>query len=153
MSWGVLWGHYATKKTTYKILQDGYYWPTLHRDAQHYVSHCDEYQRSGNLTKRDEIPLEPQVSLEPFDKWGLEFVGLINPPSNQKNHILVCTNYLRKWVEVKAMRNTIEEKVPQFLHENIFSRFGVPREIVIDQGPCSPHVSLNTPCNWKTCTI
>jgi hypothetical protein len=116
-------------------LQDGYYWPTLHRDAQHYVSHCDECQRMGKITKRDEIPLQPQVSLEPFDKWGLDFVGPINPPSNQKNHILVCTNYLRKWVEVKAMRNTIEEKVPQFLHENIFSRFGVPREIVIDQGP------------------
>jgi hypothetical protein len=89
----------------------------------------------GKPTKRDEMPLQPHISLEPFDKWGLDFVGPIDPPSNQKKHILVCTDYLKKWVEVKAMKNAIEEKVAQFLHENIFSRFGVPREIVIDQGP------------------
>jgi hypothetical protein len=31
-------GHYETKRKTYNILQDGYYWPTLHRDAHHYIS-------------------------------------------------------------------------------------------------------------------
>jgi hypothetical protein len=34
-------GHYVSKRTSYKILQTGYYWPTLHRDAQQYPSHCD----------------------------------------------------------------------------------------------------------------
>jgi hypothetical protein len=73
--------------------------------------------------------------MKPLGKWGRDFLGLISPPSNQNNHILVCINYLTKWIEVKAMKNAIEEKVAQFLHENIFSRFRIPREIVIDQGP------------------
>jgi hypothetical protein len=80
-------GHYATKRTTYKILQVGYYWPTLHRDAQQYTLHCDECQRMGKPTKRNEIPLQPQVSLEPFDKWGMDFIGPIDPPSGKKKHI------------------------------------------------------------------
>jgi hypothetical protein len=98
-------GHYAAKRTTYKILQDGYYWPTLHRDAQQYTSHCDECQRMGKPTRRNEMPLQPQVSLEPFDKWGMDFIGPIDPPSGKKKHILVCTNYLTKWDEVRAMKD------------------------------------------------
>jgi hypothetical protein len=104
-------GHYAAKRTTYKILQVGYYWPTLHRDAQQYTSHCDECQRMGKPTRRNEIPLQPQVSLEPFDKWGMDFIGPIDPPSGKKKHILVCTDYLTKWVEVRAMKDAIESNV------------------------------------------
>jgi len=33
------------------------------------------------------------------------------------------------------MKNESEEKVAHFLHEKVFSRLGVPREIVTGQGP------------------
>ncbi len=77
-------GHFATKRTAFKILQAGYYWPTLHQDVRKYISQCDRCQRMGKPTPRDEMPLQPQVDFEPFEKWGMEFVGLINPPSKQK---------------------------------------------------------------------
>jgi hypothetical protein len=48
---------------------------------------------------------------------------------------LVCTDYLTKWVEVRAMKDATESNVVAFLQECILSRFGYPREIVIDQGP------------------
>lgn len=101
-------GHFAAKRTTHKVIQAGYYWPTLHRGTEEYVSHCDECQRMGKPTKRDEMPLQLQVSLEPFSKWGLDFVGSIDPPSNKKEHILVCTDYFTKWSEVKSMKNAKE---------------------------------------------
>jgi hypothetical protein len=89
----------------------------------------------GKPTKRNEIPLQPQVSLEPFDKWGMDFIGPIDPPSRKKRHILVCTDYLTKWDEVKDMKDATKQNVVAFLQECIFSRFGYPREIVTDQGP------------------
>jgi hypothetical protein len=89
-----------------------------------------------NSTKRNEMPLQPQISLEPFDKWGMEFIGPIDPPSRKKRNILVCTDYLTKWAEVKAMKDSTEQNVVAFLQECIFSRFGYPREIVTYQGPC-----------------
>jgi hypothetical protein len=87
-------GHYAAKRKNYKILQAGYYRPTLHRDAHQYTSHCDECQRMEKPTKRNEIPLQPQVSFEPFDKWGMDFIGSIDPPSGHKKQILVCIDYM-----------------------------------------------------------
>ena len=88
----------------------------------------------GKPTKRDELPLHPITAYETFDKWGMDFIGPIDLPSNKKNYIIVCTNYLTKWAEVKALREANETAVVEFLNENIFTRFGVSREIVADQG-------------------
>jgi len=31
-------GHFEENKTTFKVLKDGYYWPTLHQDVRTYIS-------------------------------------------------------------------------------------------------------------------
>eukprot|EP00253_Pinus_taeda_P035501 PITA_35501 len=74
----------------------------------------------GKPTPRDEMPLQPQMTFEPFEKWGMDFVGPINPPSNQNFYIIECTDYLTKWEETKAIKVATEEKVAEFLRENIF---------------------------------
>ena len=97
----------------------------------------------GKPTPRDEMPLQPQVTFEPFEKWGMDFVGPINTPSKQKSYIIVCTNYLRKWAETKAIKGATEEKVSEFLRENIFYKFGYQRESQI-KGVNLPPIWLNT---------
>ena len=87
-----------------------------------------------NATPKDEIPLQPQVTLEPFEKWGMDFIGPIDPPLGQKRYIIVCTYYLTKWDEIKAIKEKTEQKEVEFQRENIFYKFGFPRELVIDQG-------------------
>eukprot|EP00253_Pinus_taeda_P002860 PITA_02860 len=128
-------GNFADKRTAHKVLRMGYYWPSLFKDAKRYVRACDSCQRMGQPNHRDEIPLNPQVILEPFQIWALDFIGPINPPSNQRVYILVCTNYMTKWVEAKALLRDNEEYVLTFLFEEIFIRFGLPRELVTDGGP------------------
>eukprot|EP00253_Pinus_taeda_P031074 PITA_31074 len=128
-------GHFANKRTTHKVLRMGYYWPSLFKYAGKYVKACDNCQRMGQPNHRDEMPLNPQVTLEPFEKWALDFVGPINPPSNQRVYILVCTDYMTKWVEAKALIKANEEAVLTFLFEEIFVRFGLPKELVTDGGP------------------
>jgi hypothetical protein len=128
-------GHFADKRTGHKILRMGYFWPNIFQDAKKYVQACDSCQRMGQPTHRDEMPLQSQVVLEPFERWAMDFVGPIHPPSNQKVYILVCTDYMTKWVEAKALIRASEEVVLAFLFEDIFVRFGIPRELVTDGGP------------------
>jgi transposase InsO family protein len=80
------------------------------------------------------MPLHTQVMIEPFEKWALDFVGPISPMSRKNNYILVCTDYVTKWVEAKSLFRATEKSVVEFIYEDIFTRFGVPREIVTDQG-------------------
>lgn len=41
---------------------------------------------------------------------------------------------MTKWVEAKVVPRATEQVVVDFLHEDIFTRLEVPREIVTDQG-------------------
>ena len=52
-------GHFADKQTTYKILNLGYYWPSLFKDCKKYVRSCDICQRMGRPVPSDEMPLQP----------------------------------------------------------------------------------------------
>ena len=61
-------GHFADKRTAYKILSLGYFWPSLFKDAKQYVKRCDSCQRVGKPTLSNEMPLQPQVLIKPFEK-------------------------------------------------------------------------------------
>ena len=54
--------------------------------------------------------------------------------SRKNKYILVCTDYVTKWVEAKALFRATEKSIVEFINEEILTWFGVPREIVTDQG-------------------
>ncbi|XP_055959792.1 uncharacterized protein LOC130014856 [Mercurialis annua] len=80
-------GHYGTSRTAARVLECGFFWPTLFRDAKDFVSHCDRCQRVGNISKRDEMPLTNIQEVELFDVWGIDFMGPF-PMSFGKQYIL-----------------------------------------------------------------
>jgi hypothetical protein len=65
---GITGGHYAGKETMHKVLRDGLWWPTLHKDAKEFYRACDVCQRVGKPSRRDEMPLAPQLTLQAFEK-------------------------------------------------------------------------------------
>lgn len=72
------------------------------------------------------MPLQPQVVVTPFDKWGIDFVGPIELTSQGQPYILVCTDEVTKWAEAKPIKHTRNNNVAKFLYESIFTLFGVP---------------------------
>ncbi|MCO5610456.1 hypothetical protein L7F22_064694 [Adiantum nelumboides] len=133
---GVVGGNFLGELTARKVLQSGYWWPTLFKDASLFAKGCDECQRYKTTQRKDRMPLHPIKVTQPFQKWGLDFVGPISPAARntQSRYIIVATVYVTKWAEAKASRKADAITTAKFLFENIIARFGCPFEIVSDNG-------------------
>ncbi|XP_022864670.1 uncharacterized protein LOC111384595, partial [Olea europaea var. sylvestris] len=95
-------GHFEASKTAAKILQSSFYWPTLFKDTFEYVKRCDKCQRTGNISRRNEMPLNYILEVKIFDVWGINLMGPFFP-SYSNQYILVAVNYVSKWVEAVAL--------------------------------------------------
>ena len=125
--------HFGGQRTATKVLQLGFYWPSLFKDAHQFVSTCDKCQRMGNISRKDESPMHPILEVELFDLWGIDFMGPF-PASYNNLYILLAIDYVSKWVEAIPTRTNDAKVVAQFLRSNIFSRFGTPRALITDNG-------------------
>ena len=126
-------GHASTNKTAAKILQAGFFWPTLFKDVREYVLRCDKCQRTGNISRRHEMPLNGILEVELFDVWGIDFMGPF-PSSCNNKYILVVVDYVSKWVEAVATPTADSAVVRKLFKKIIFPRFGVPRVVISDGG-------------------
>ncbi|RVW13020.1 Pol polyprotein [Vitis vinifera] len=134
-------GHFASQKTAMKVLQSGFTWPSLFKDAHIMSRSCDRCQRLGKLTRRNQMPMNPILIVDLFDVWGIDFMGPF-PMSFGNSYILVGVDYVSKWVEAIPYKHNDHKVVLKFLKENIFSRFGVPKAIISDGAtPYHPQTS------------
>ncbi|CAM8994228.1 unnamed protein product [Rhodiola kirilowii] len=126
-------GHGSASKTTSKILQSGFYWPSMFKDTYEFVKACNECQRMGNIARREEMPQKGILEVEIFDVWGVDFMGPL-PSSQGNSFILVAVDYVSKWVEAIASPSCDAKVVMKMFKKVIFPRFGVPRAVISDNG-------------------
>ncbi|GKA66005.1 reverse transcriptase domain-containing protein [Tanacetum coccineum] len=125
-------GHHGPNYTAKKVFDSGFFWPTIYRDAQDFVTHCDSCHRQGKISQREEMPQNPIQICEIFDIWGIDFMGPF-PSSRGNRYILVAVDYVSKWVEVKALPTNDARVMVKFLKQ-LFTRFGTPWAIISDRG-------------------
>ena len=128
-----LGGHHSGIRTAHKILQCGYYWPTIHQDAHEFSKACDRCERDGGISIKQQIHLNPILVIELFDVWSIDFMGPF-VSSNSMKYILVAVEYVSTWVKAIALANNEGKSVTAFLKKNIFARFGTPRAFISDWG-------------------
>jgi hypothetical protein len=82
------------------------------------------------------MPLKPQVTLKVFEKWEIDFVGPINPPTRRSGarYIITTTRYLTRWDEATIVKDCSTKNATHFLFEQVITRFGFPRIMMSDQG-------------------
>lgn len=79
-------GHHYWKARTNKILRAGYFWPTMFNDIYQRLAACQECQIFEGRRKLVPLPLVPIYVEEPFQQWGLDFIGEIHPSSSGQHH-------------------------------------------------------------------
>jgi hypothetical protein len=108
----------------------------MYKDVSDFYRSCDVCQRIGGLATQSLAKLVITLPKEPFMKLGLDFVGpfkLVGRYTKNK-YILVAIDYATKCVEAKVLKTNIVIVTTKFFYEYIFTRFGCPLNIVIDQG-------------------
>ncbi|KAJ9561813.1 hypothetical protein OSB04_006973 [Centaurea solstitialis] len=125
-------GHFGANLTARKVLEWGFYWPTVFKDAHTLLKSRDACQRAGNNTKKDKMPQQSISVSEVFDVWGIDFMGPF-PDSRGNKYILVAVDYVSKWAEAKASPTNDAKVVVDFV-KSLVCRYGCPKAIISDRG-------------------
>src|SRR2546423_2915582 len=123
-------GHFGID-TTYNKIAERYYWKGMYEDTKKYIKCCDNCQRRGQ--KGENCYLNPIEVREPFERIGIDFVGPLEKTRRGNRYILVVTNYLTKWPEAKAMKDTTATNVVKFIYKIIICRYECPKIILSDR--------------------
>ena len=127
-------GHMGIKKTADKI-QSAFYWPGIQGDVTRFCKSCDVCQKTVNKGSVPKVPLEKMLLIDkPFKRVAIDLVGPIGPPSEDGHrYILTLVDFATRYPEAVPLKNIDTETVAEALVD-IFSRLGVPEEILSDLG-------------------
>ncbi|KAL5549326.1 hypothetical protein UlMin_004557 [Ulmus minor] len=126
--------HSGGRSLANRALTTGYYWPTMPSNSTSHVKRCDSCQRFAAVSHLPPEQLRPILSPWPFMKWGMDIVGKLPTAPGQRVYMLAVTDYFTKWVEAEAYHQVRDREVKNFIWKNVICRFGVPKEIVTDNG-------------------
>ena len=132
---GISGPHMNRRMLAKKILRIGYYWNTMETDCVDFMKSCHDCQTHANLNHVPCSELFSMTSPWPFLVWGIDVIGRIAPKVlNGHEYILVATDYFTEWVEVAFYFVLKAKHVFWFIENNIICLFGVPQEIILDNG-------------------
>lgn len=104
-------------------------------DCIEYAKRCHVFQLHSDY---GHVPLELIHTISyawPFSKWGMDIVGPITLTSTKGHrYILAAIDYFSKWAEAVALREIKASDIVWFFKVHLIYRFGVPDNIIIDNG-------------------
>ncbi|RVW82262.1 Retrovirus-related Pol polyprotein from transposon 17.6 [Vitis vinifera] len=115
---GICGNHTGGRSLAHRAHSQGYYWPTMKKDAAAYVQ-----------------------------KLGHGHSGTLPAAPAQKKFLLVATDYFSKWVEAEAYASIKDKDVTKFVWKNIVCRFGIPQIIIADNGPQFDSIAFRNFCS------
>nr|GEX75013.1 reverse transcriptase domain-containing protein [Tanacetum cinerariifolium] len=126
--------HAGPRLVVTKAIRLGYYWPTMHRDTRDMIRKCNDCQIHRPITRSPQQPLTQIMALWPFYKWGIDIAGPFLVGTGKVKILIVAMDYFMKWIEANEVATITGGQVKKFVWDNIVCRYGLPSEIVSDNG-------------------
>ncbi|KAK6146402.1 hypothetical protein DH2020_020271 [Rehmannia glutinosa] len=131
---GACGSHGRSRLLAQKARKAGYFWPGLKEDAQKVVRTCEKCQKHGPLIHRPTELLGVMSCPCLFVKWGIDIVGPFPMALRQRKFLVVVVDYFSKWVLAEPLPKITEDNIMGFIWNYIVSRYGWPRDLVLDNG-------------------
>ncbi|GJT38766.1 reverse transcriptase domain-containing protein [Tanacetum coccineum] len=126
--------HMKPRSVVAKAIRQGYYWPTMHRDAREEIRKCDSCQIHAPVPKMPKTLMTSIMAPWPFYQWGMDVLGPLPEAPGKVKYVIVAIDYFTKWIEAKPLARTTGKEVKKFVWDNIVCRFGLPKIITTDNG-------------------
>ena len=142
---GLTGGHMGVRRTLHQV-QRRAYWPGWKEDVRRYCARCPEcstYHRGG---PKKQGALRPQLVGEPWERVAIDLTG--PHPTSRSGHVYILTviDLFTKWAEAIPLRNKEAVTVARALMDVVFSRFGVPLQLLSDNGKEFDNIVLKEIC-------
>ena len=140
-------GHHGTRRTLIRC-QERFHWPGMTIQVKRYCKSCHVCAVSKDTVVSPTAPMmsSDMSNIEVWGKVCMDFMGPLPTTERGNRFIIVLQDYVTKWVEVKAVPDTTSATVEEFLMNDVFCRFGIPAEMVSDNGTQLTSVSFRSFC-------
>ncbi|GJW44678.1 reverse transcriptase domain-containing protein [Tanacetum coccineum] len=138
-------GHHGLNYTAKKVFDSGFFWPTIYRDAQDLVTHCDSCQHQGKISQRDEMPQNPiqweslLVQVLQFHHWA----------SHELPLLVESKKYLHLVLEKSLDLHQFKKSSPLF--GRILYNLFIIRKNNLCLSPCLARLQIFTPVSFTLC--
>lgn len=128
----LLAGHLGVNKTLSRI-KSHFYWPGMTGDVSRYVRSCEACQKNSSC-KPPKVPLvSPPLIDTPFSRVAIDIIGPMPKSARGNRFALVMIDLATKFPDAVPLKNIDSNTVAESLFD-MFSRVGLPKEILHDQG-------------------
>ncbi|XP_056622843.1 retrovirus-related Pol polyprotein from transposon 17.6 [Triplophysa dalaica] len=125
-------GHLAAANTIQRI-RDRFHWPGLEAVVKRFCQCCHICQQKSPQ-RPPPSPLIPLPVIEvPFERIGMDLVGPLPKSARGHEYILVVMDYATRYPEALPLRKATTKAIAKELFL-MYSRVGIPTEILTDQG-------------------
>ncbi|XP_076892308.1 uncharacterized protein LOC143544009 [Bidens hawaiensis] len=131
---GICGVHAGPRMVVAKIMNTGYYWPGMHVDAEKELRKCSACQHHAPNTLRSKNAMIPVTASWPFQKWAIDITGPFPEAPGRIKFFIVAIDYFTKWIKAKPVATINTTSIKRFIWEFIICRFGLPMNLVSDNG-------------------
>lgn len=128
-------GHFGVSKT-HKRISAAYFWPSLYRDVEGYVSSCEVckcYKPSN--TARAGLMGNPRTVTKPWEAISCDILGPFPPSYARNQYLFVCSDYFSKYALLFPLRNITAKAIVRCMEKGVFHLHGACKYLYVDNGP------------------
>ena len=131
---GMTGGHMSRQRTAAAV-QTRAYWPTWSSDLDQFMKQCVPCSRYHRGKIPHKVEMQTPMVGEPWERMSIDITGP-HPRSSRGNiYILTMVDHFSKWAEAIPLSRHTAPVVARALMTHVFSRFGMPLQLLSDRGP------------------
>lgn len=120
-------------RTTRKMLQEKYFWPSMNVDISNWARACQPCQQS-KIHRHTNSNYGQFPSADRFQHIHVDIVGPLPPSPYGHRYLLTIIDRKTRWPEAIPLQNITAESVAKSIFEGWIARFGCPTTLTSDQG-------------------